>query len=206
MTRIVFKVSLLIGFLCLLLDPQGLWGQSFKPLGFQLPEEGIIDVSFDYSESTLAGFQFDKYVKLHKDFDDRKQEAEGRFIEALNEQLREKAKLVGRDRFQLGKGKSRKHGTDLTIYHRIEGIVFLQDDEDMVFKLVLKPSTITDKGYFNGHAVIIDMDGQIVGEFNNLEGKGGVYGSFYNLMGDGYESVAEKIAGLIVSALNKGII
>ena len=76
MTRIVFKVSLLIGFLCLLLDPQGLWGQSFKPLGFQLPEEGIIDVRFDYTESTLAGFQFDKYVKLHKDFDDRKPEAE----------------------------------------------------------------------------------------------------------------------------------
>ena len=127
-------------------------------------------------------------------------------IVALNEQLREKAKLVGRDRFQLGKGKSRKHGTDLTVSHRIEGIVFLQDDEDMVFKLVVKPSTITDKGYFSGQAVIIDMEGQIVGEFDNLEGKGGVYGSFYNLMGDGYENVAEKIAGLIVSALNKGII
>lgn len=204
MTRIVYKVSLLIGFLCLLFISQGLWGQSFKPLGFQLPEEGIIDVRFDYTESTLAGFQFDKYVKLHKDFDDRKPEAEGRFIEALNEQLREKAKLIGREHFQLGKGKNRKRGKDLTVYHRIEGIVFLQDEEDMVFTLVVKPSTITDKGNFSGKAFIIDMEGQIVGEFDNLEGKGGVYGSFYNLMGDGYENVAEKIAGLIVSALNKG--
>lgn len=204
MTRIVFKVSLLIGFLCLLLDPQGLWGQSFKPLGFQLPEEGIIDVRFDYTESTLAGFQFDKYVKLHKDFDDRKSEAEARFMEALNEQLREKAKLTGRERFQFGKGKSRQHGTDLSLYHRIEGIVFLLDDEDSVFSLVVKPSTITDKGYFTGRAIILDQDGQIVGEFEDLKGKGGVYGSFYNLMGDGYENVAEKVAGLIVSALNKG--
>ena len=158
MNRIVFKKSLFIGSLCLLLVSHGLWGQSFKPMGFQLPEEGVIDVRFDYTESTLDGFHFDKYVKLHKDFDDKKSEAEARFVDALNEQLREKAKLIGRERFQFGKGKSRQHGTDLSLYHRIEGIVFLQDDEDSVFSLVVKPSTITDKGYFTGRAIILDQE------------------------------------------------
>jgi len=59
--------------------------------------------------------------------------------------------------------------------------------------------TVSDYGYTISD-VIISADGKIA-SILNLKGKGGKFGSFANLMGDGFESLGRELADRIDSAV-----
>lgn len=71
-------------------------------------------------------------------------------------------------------------------------VEFVSPDENAM-TIVIRPGKIDGKGKFRGTVQILDKDGTTLVEDKNIQVKGGAFGSFTNLMGDGYENLASLI-------------
>lgn len=191
-----------------LLIPVFVCGQSFDIYGFDFPQEGIISVSFDYSDAELKGIAYGTFCKAYKNFPTEKDDAECRYIEMINDHIRTFSKTFGKESFQFGRGKGAKKRTDLSLYNRMSGIVFLAEDaaDNCALHMVVKPLTVTENGDVVADIIIKDGGDKPLAFLSRVSGKGGIYGSFVNLLGDGYENVAKTVAEYLVRAVNKGTI
>ena len=68
--------------------------------------------------------------------------------------------------------------------------------------LIVKPSYVSNKGDVIAQAYVVDGSGKVLSSVA-LKGKGGHFGSFANLTGDGMEKVAEHLGSIITETMIK---
>ena len=73
------------------------------------------------------------------------------------------------------------------------------DDKEYLITMTIK--SVTENGNTVADVVITTPDGEAT--ISNIKGKGGMIGSFINLMGDGFESLGKELADRIQSAVFK---
>ena len=151
------------------------WGKAKMPTG------SIIRVDFDYSLSSICGMPMADFVEFHETFMQDKTEAEQRFFEMFIKTL-----YGGENKVNAGKLRVTK------------------DAEKAKYVLRVMPYRINENGDLSGVAKIEDLEGNVVASFHRVTAKGGRFGTFVNLMGDGYESLAEGLADYIGYGLAKG--
>lgn len=151
------------------------WGKAKMPTG------SIICVDFDYSLSSICGMPVADYVEFHESFMQDKAEAEQRFYEMFIKTLYGGENKVSAGRLRVTKDAGKAN-----------------------YVLHIMPYRINENGDFSGVAKIEDLEGNVVASFHRVTAKGGRFGSFVNLMGDGYESLAEGLADYIGYGLSKG--
>lgn len=61
------------------------------------------------------------------------------------------------------------------------------------YTLCIKPSNILRNGNFVGRVLLLDASGEILMDVP-IKAKGGVFGSFWNLLGDGMKDAAKTVA------------
>lgn len=174
------KVLLII---LLVACPRLMDAQKMDNNGLSLPENCVIAVSFLYDQAMINYTSYSDFCERNTDFETDKFDAETRFIGTLNDNFEKYSKF-----------QKKFHKRKLTFFHKGDGTPSIE--------LVLIPSSINNNGDFSGSAMITDNNGNTA-VIENLRGKGGQWGSFVNLMGDGYQSVAEKIYRIIVRAIQK---
>ena len=64
---------------------------------------------------------------------------------------------------------------------------------DAAYTLCIKPSNILRNGNFTGNVYLLDKSDNVLMEVP-IRAKGGVFGSFWNLLGDGMKDAAKTIA------------
>lgn len=168
----------------LVICPRLMDAQKLKNNGLSLPENGVIAVSFIYDQAMINYTSYSDFCERNTDFETDKFDAETRFIGTLNDNF---------DKYNRFQKK----------FHKRKMSFFHKGDDIPSIELILIPSSINNNGDFAGSAMITDNNGNTA-VIENLHGKGGKWGSFVNLMGDGYQSVAEKIYKIIVRAVQKG--
>ena len=147
------------------------FGQKLEPSDFKLPEEGVFSIVFDYSEAMIRQMPYDAFCKLDKDFEEDKKGAETRFAEELNEQVHKKT-------------KSRA--------------IFLPDEKDTKFTIKIVPIEIEENGSSQVDVIFIcNDDNSVCAKISGIECYGGRFGSFANLVGDGYENLAKDIVYIL---------
>ena len=62
---------------------------------------------------------------------------------------------------------------------------------------------VDEKGNTISNVQVCDSEGKAIARIEHLYGKGGRYGTFCNLMGDGLESTGEKIGRMISYSILK---
>lgn len=132
----------------------------------EIPKEcSKINITFDYSTALMKGMSFDENVIEDEAFPQDVREAETRFITTFN-------------------NYASRHKNAFLISRAI----------DFDYFMVVIPSIIRPNGDFKGDIVIRNKDGETIAKMEKISKRGGTYGSFPNLMGDGYENVAEFVA------------
>lgn len=74
-------------------------------------------------------------------------------------------------------------------------IYFSTKTEGKEYQIVFNVRSVSTSGHVYADAKLITPSG--VATFTNLSGNGGMYGSFMNLMGDGFH-LEERLIGLLV--------
>ncbi|MBQ2198388.1 MAG: hypothetical protein IK145_02565 [Bacteroidales bacterium] len=71
------------------------------------------------------------------------------------------------------------------------------------FTIEVEIINVDDKGNTISNVQVCDSEGKAIAKIEHLYGKGGRYGTFCNLMGDGLESTGEKIGRMISYSILK---
>lgn len=71
------------------------------------------------------------------------------------------------------------------------------------FTIEVEIINVDDKGNTISNVQVTDSEGKAIAKIEHLYGKGGRYGTFSNLMGDGLESTGEKIGRMISYSILK---
>ena len=171
--------------------------------GFLLPEDGVVSVTFDYGKARLKDMPFTGFCDLNPEFLNEKKDAEKRFIERMNNNIKVFAK-ESEATLWGGLKKTNRHfrGEKTSVYDVVCNLIFLPDKDASVMKIVVIPSAVDSDGNFSGVVVLTNGAGESA-TIEDVKGKGGTFGSFVNLMGDGFESAADKICRVIVRAIIK---
>lgn len=161
------------------------YGQTGKPktawANTKIPKGSTFHIKFDYGHTLFMGFSYDEYFRKDRDFQEGLIEAEGRFVELFKELLWDNS----------------------TTKKRVFNVT---DKDEADYTLVVRPLEINDHGSVDGDIVILDAAGRPVANLRNFVGSGGKYGSFTNLIGDGYESLAHEIVHEISLTIQAGTI
>lgn len=75
--------------------------------------------------------------------------------------------------------------------------VFSNNTSHVQYILVLHPTYISEKGDMRAYACIVDQSGQEYARFNKLNAKGGKFGTFLNLTGDGMRRMGQVLASRV---------
>ena len=70
----------------------------------------------------------------------------------------------------------------------------LQNGKRILNVISICPERIDDDGSFLGHAILLDSQRDTLLIIEKIKERGGHFGSFINLMGDGYDAVAETVS------------
>jgi len=80
------------------------------------------------------------------------------------------------------------------------GVIGVKKGEGLC-KMVITPLSINKKGNFKGYADVYDKNDTHVARIDGLSERGGVYGTFGNLMGDGLENLGESLGDRICAII-----
>lgn len=147
-------------------------------VGAKLPESSAFGVRFNYDRALFRGLSYEEYSSRDDSFAEGMKEAEDRFVESLQEILWD---------FR-------------TTRKRVLCVSKTLENPDFVF--VVRPLKINENGNFEGDVIILDSEGKPFGSMRNITGRGGRHGSYTNLIGDGYKSLAEAVAYFLANAIN----
>ena len=152
--------------------------------GIQMTDSAIIGVSFDIGGATFGGLSYKDRAQVDPELITDLPSEVGRCVSAANRTM---------------KGRSEAYRHPQTIF-----FVYEADNIDVEFHLLFVVKSVDADGYTVADAIITTPTG--VAKLTNLIGKGGRYGSFVNLMGDGFESLGGEIAKRLYDAKRKGTI
>lgn len=75
--------------------------------------------------------------------------------------------------------------------------------ESVSYTLEVRPVVISDHGNITFYALVLDDEDKVLCKTNMLNAKGGRFGSFLNLVGDGMRNSGKLLAGEIYKLMNK---
>ena len=138
--------------------------------GVKLEENIVIGVSFVVDKATFGGLSYEDRCEVDPELVTEFQDAVARCVNAANNKLEE----------------------------YVYNIYFGTKTEGKPYTLTFNVRSVSTNGHVIADAVLVTPTGTAI--FTNLHGNGGVYGSFVNLMGDGFESLGKDIAKRIIKA------
>ena len=142
--------------------------------GIKVPNNTVIGVSFEIEKATFGGLSYEDRCDVDPELKTEFQGAVARCVNEAND-------VSGQYVYQ---------------------IYYSTKTEGKEYRLVFYVKSVTANGHVVADAKLITPSG--VATFTNLNGNGGVYGSFMNLMGDGFQSLGKDIAKRIIKAKNRG--
>ncbi len=142
--------------------------------GIKVPNNTVIGVSFEVENATFGGLSYEDRCDVNPELKTEFHDAVARCVNEAND-------------------VSEDYG------HRI---YFSTKTEGKEYQFVFIVKSVSTSGHVYADAKLITPSG--VATFTNLSGNGGMYGSFMNLMGDGFQSLGKDIAKRILKAKNKG--
>lgn len=138
--------------------------------GIKLDDTVVIGVSFDVTEAKFWGLSYVERCEVNPELKTDFQDAIGRCVNSANNEM----------------GKY--------VYQ----IYFSPKSEGKDYNIVFKVQTVGPGGGTIADVKFVTPSG--VATITDLYGKGGVYGTFVNLMGDGFESLGKEVAKRIAKA------
>ena len=138
--------------------------------GIKLADNIVIGISFDIAKAKFAGLSYEDRCEVDPELKTDFQEVVARFIKSANDEMG-------------------KYIYEIYFSPKVEG-----KDNYIVFNV----KTVGQGGWIIADAKLVTPSG--VATFTDLYGKGGVFGTFMNLMGDGCESLGKDIAKRIAKA------
>ena len=142
--------------------------------GIKVPNNTVIGVSFEVKNATFGGLSYEDRCDVNPELKTEFQDAVARCVNEAND-------------------VSGQYGYEIYYSSKTEGKDYL---------IVFNVKSVSASGHVVADAKFITPSG--VATFTNLNGNGGVYGSFMNLMGDGFQSLGKDISKRIVKAKNRG--
>jgi len=142
--------------------------------GAKVPNNTVIGVSFMVENATFGGLSYEDRCDVDPELKTDFHDAVARCVNEAND-------VSGQYVYQ---------------------IFYSTKTEGKDYCIVFNVKSVTANGHVVADAKLITPSG--VATFTNLNGNGGVYGSFMNLMGDGFQSLGKDIAKRIIKAKNRG--
>lgn len=136
-----------------------------------LKGETRLNVVFDYSEAVLDGMTIEAMASLDENWEKGSKEAMARFCK------------------------------EFVKHCQVTPALFVGPYPEAKYTLTLKVLKVDDDGECYVDVIISDNDGNIILNAPKMNGDGGRFGSFTNLMGDGYENLSRKLAVKIRNAI-----
>ena len=123
-----------------------------------------VNCEFDYSDAIIQGMTEEQFSAEEPNWGLAQKEVAAKFVEEFNERI---------------------------IRSRTPFVVGQFDDAD--YTICIKPSNIVRKGNFYGKVFLVDRSGNTIMDVP-IQAKGGHFGTFWNLLGDGMKDAAKIIA------------
>lgn len=142
----------------------------------RMNDGSTLSFAFDYGGTDFDGFSLEEYCSYEEDFVKELKGAEKRFISEFREQWINSSRLPERN-------------------------ISIKVGPDADYIIKIHPHAFEKNGDFYGDIIVMRADGAILFTLMQTYVKGGVLGSFSNLIGDGYESLSQ----IIVRAFEKGV-
>ena len=144
---------------------------------FHLPDGGIFGVEVDYSQAKLAGLSYEECVDLYPSFESDIQEANSELIHHLNETFGDSS------------------------YPRLNVLHFSPKLEGREYVIVFSILSATNKGAMVIDVQFKDKEDNNVATITGLKSRGSKYGDLANLIGDGFEKVADEFYSVVQDAM-----
>ena len=141
--------------------------------GIKLEENIVIGITFDVTEATFGGLSYEDRCEVDPELKTDFQDAVARCANAANKLMQ----------------------------YYYYNIYFSPKTEGKDYYIVFKVLSVDTYGWTNADAKLVTPGG--VATFTNLTGKGGTFGTFVNLMGDGFESLGKDVVKRIAKAKEK---
>ena len=138
--------------------------------GIKLADNIVIGVSFDVTDAKFAGLSYEDRCEIDPELKTDFHEVVAKFVNSAND-------VMG------------KYVYEIYFSPKMEG-----KENYIVFKV----KTVGQGGWIYADAKLITPSG--VATFTNLYAKGGFFGTFMNLMGDGFEGLGKDVAKRIAKA------
>ena len=138
--------------------------------GIKLEDTIVIGISFDVTDAKFGGLSYEERCEVDPELKTEFQDAVARCVNSANNEM----------------GKY--------VYQ----IYFSPKSEGKDYNIVFKVQTVGPGGGTIADVKFVTPSG--VATITDLYEKGGVYGTFVNLMGDGFESLGKEVAKRIAKA------
>ena len=129
-----------------------------------LKGEKKVNCTFDYSDAIIQSKTEEQFASEEPNWGLAQKEVAAKFFEEFNER---------------------------TFY--MSNTIAAGEFPDAAYTLCIKPSNILRNGNFTGNVYLLDKSDNVLMEVP-IRAKGGVFGSFWNLLGDGMKDAAKTIA------------
>ena len=149
--------------------------------GIKIPNNSVFCVQIDIKGARLGGMTYDERIEIDPEI-----------VTDWNDEVQRC--VDGANRYFVQWAGSR--ATTLKFTAREKGAEYM---------IKFKVRSVTEKGYIVADVTIEAPDGKIA-TISNLKAKGGIYGTFTNLMGDGLESLGCELAKLLNKEMNFRVI
>lgn len=149
--------------------------------GAQLEKGSTLAFVFDYTDTKFKMiFTFEEYLAIDPDFAEDLHEAEMRYVKQF----------------------SLKAADNKMFRERELRVQIIYKDPD--YRIIIHPYAFNEQGSFVGEMKILDREDNVIAVFQNISAEGGAFGSYTNLIGDGYENNAKKMVPRFARAMKKG--
>ena len=142
--------------------------------GINVPDHTIIGISFEIENADLGGYSYEYRCVIDPELKTDFEDTVERCVEEAND-------------------VSKDYGYP---------VYFTNGIEEKEYYIIFNVKSVTPNGHVYADAKFITPAG--IATFTNLSGNGGAYGTFVNLMGDGFQSLGKDIAKRIIKAKRKG--
>lgn len=141
--------------------------------GIKLEDNIVIGISFEIDSASFGGLSYEDRVDVDPELATDMDDAVERCVNSANSEMK-------------------------APFQSYQTIFFSAKTEGRKYHLHFIVKEVSQSGHTVADAILYTPDGMAT--FKNLHGKGGVYGSFVNLMGDGFESLGKLVAKEISKA------
>lgn len=143
--------------------------------GIKLPDNTVIAISFEIENAKFGGLSYKDRVAVDPELATDLPDAVQRCVDSANHEMKKWVQS-----------------------YRPQTIFFTAETEGREYHIHFIVKSVWSDGYTIADATFTTPTGVAI--FSNLRGPGGQYGSFVNLMGDGFESLGKEVAKRIQKA------